>query len=522
MTHKISSLSKPEFLLTKTVQKTPPLLPGHLWVEIFTWVSSNVHKRLDLTCKQFRTLSASTCYRTLRKFFESGGATGHLKALNPEHHAYFNKQFSHLADLALARIDKSKISEGLKVLMASEKETNLSMLSQFLVTRVDLSLDNLRTIYLDDSTPLGRCFGALETFVKESENKKEPPNWKILEELLSQLYALSPLLTSLSKAKACPKILHSLKRLLGATSIDSLKPYPFIVFTKALLEGLSLTAIMGHETYKHFIPSAREFIFSLIDAHQHFYKALPEEQKMDRDITLYGVKRWPTTFAHAPAKFNDDPEILLCALKTNRNGVLKRMSPRLRSDVEFALELLKKDRSAINALSKVVRQDRRVALFFLQGYAESFDEHDISVNATEALTALNFSTLSPEDPTLRSLVLTHPGFLYFASPACRNNKSLVLEAIQINAEKTLAYASDILKDDEDVIRAATAKLAYLLETCASNRLKNTPSFVESLLQMDIPPHQKERLASFLAGLKKRKAEEEEAGREVMKHRRPEQ
>lgn len=478
-------------------QQMLPTLPRVLWLKIFNSVPYFDHNHLNLTCRAFKALSASTCFSAVKKLLETGDLS-HLATIIPGHDLYLNSNFDRFATRASKGLAKSKLGKGIIALARSELATHRKV-ADYLIQHVPLAFDNLSKVYkqplmAQDQYPLLETLESFDIFISNAKSDGSI-DWNELENLISKLYMHCPFLEIL-RDKDKSQLLQKLSELLANLPEENFSSTPHLAFTQALLKGLNLQKIYQNEIYKKYIPPSKKIALEAVKIRGIFYQALSENQKKDRAITLAAVSADWHAFSYAPDALRDDLEIALTATKGHCDlPALKYVSKEFLKNREHAVKFIELLPESIVKFSKEIQQDPAISLKVCQSWGRKYPilsnncpYYAFAVDSIDkvfpdflrkAVKCIKFETLALTDPIFVSLINTSTLFAYF-SPEARTNKALMLQLIEKNPE-IIRIASDELKDDNELVEAAVLRNPLCFKW-ASPRLKDDEAFIEKILK----------------------------------------
>ena len=198
-----------------------------------------------------------------------------------------------------------------------------------------------------------------------------------------------------------------------------------------------------------------------------------DELKSDRILNLAAVQQNGLALKYAYFTMRHDKEIVMAAVKQNVKAYEYAMG--LWNDRDFVLfgvqqkEILRSGVPVLEQASAELKNDRELVLAAVKTYAHSlkFASEELRNDKVVVLTAMAAFQRYGD--------VVGGSIFQYASKGLKNNKDVVLEAVQISSG-ALEYASDDLRNDKEIVLAAMKRNGYALQY-ASEDFRNDPEVV---------------------------------------------
>ncbi|MFZ2719188.1 MAG: DUF4116 domain-containing protein [Candidatus Absconditicoccaceae bacterium] len=247
----------------------------------------------------------------------------------------------------------------------------------------------------------------------------------------------------------------------------------------------------------------KEIILIAVEQNGYALKRASNRLKDDKQIVLSAVKQNGLTLNHASDKLQDNEEIVLAAINQNPSS-RRYVSERLRNNKKLIITFLEKgggdSHYGYNNIPDNRGNDREIVLAALK-YSEIFEgkfkshlikfknDKDVLMAAIENSNTSSKSEcpleyasdkLKDDENIVLSAVKKNGYNIKYASEKLKDNKEMVLAAINENPH-ALEYVSDRLKDDENIVLQAIVSNGYAFKH-ASEKLKNNKNFILSIIE----------------------------------------
>ena len=252
-------------------------------------------------------------------------------------------------------------------------------------------------------------------------------------------------------------------------------------------------------------PTNKKLIIEAIQTCEYVLAFISDELKKDRDFAIEVVKNSPLGILLMDSSFQDDKELALESVKINGLSI-GGFSERLKNDLDIAIAALKNDEKSYEFIGDKIKKDEKFVMAAKQEnldleYIEETIENtknvidylfhgDLSINEKEDIDDIYsdnynigmYGLEKSEYDILSDVRWNKNNDLSKLSELDWNNKEFVLKAIKMSAA-FLEYASDRLKDDEDLVLYAVNQYGESFQF-ASDRLKDDRNFVLKTINCD--------------------------------------
>lgn len=238
----------------------------------------------------------------------------------------------------------------------------------------------------------------------------------------------------------------------------------------------------------------RDVVMEAVQKNGKTLRFVGKELKNNEEVIMQAVCQNIEAFEFVSMQFKENDNFMKNTIKIC-NGGLKYASENLKKDRNFIIELVKINGMELAYASKELREDKEVCLSAIDQDIRAFlyvqnEEIQNNIKYVKKLLKNNeryiFSELSEKwrdnEEIVRSVVSEYGELLEFASERLKDDKKIVLEAIECKCndmwfgrgnipQSPLKYASGRLKDDDEIVLKAIMKNNEALRF-ASKRLKN--------------------------------------------------
>ena len=192
-------------------------------------------------------------------------------------------------------------------------------------------------------------------------------------------------------------------------------------------------------------------------------KFASDEIKKNKEIVITSVKQNGLMLEFADNDLKNDKEVVLIAVQ-NQGIALQYASDNLKNDRETVLIAVQSRGDALRYASDELKNDKLVVQNAVQNFGEAlkYASDDLKNNIEVVMIAVKGRSYGA-------------GVLQFSSERLRNDKDVVLNAVEKNGV-CLQFASDNLKNDREIVLIAVQNDGQALEY-ASDNLKNDREIV---------------------------------------------
>lgn len=209
-------------------------------------------------------------------------------------------------------------------------------------------------------------------------------------------------------------------------------------------------------------------------------------------VVLASVERNARVFPHISAKYQDNKDIVLAALRGDGWDLLSYASDRLKDDEEVVREAMRYSKIAYKFASERIRSLRHVAEaavrddgYNLEHVPWPLSHHKYmvmhAVQQTGTCLRLACKVLKNDKDVVLAAVKRDGGALTYASDELKNDKDVVIAAVKQDG-MALCHASNEMQDDKDVVLEAIGCYCTDALLFASARLKNDADVVNLALK----------------------------------------
>lgn len=201
-----------------------------------------------------------------------------------------------------------------------------------------------------------------------------------------------------------------------------------------------------------------------------------EDIKRDRNLVEVAAKKDYTSLKFASTEIQSDAEFILKVVKHNKQSLIFLTEP-LTSNKEFMMKLIEYDPNAYTSchdeVKRYIMYNDFELLKQIAKYARHFDTRDLPNDIKEKLL---------EDEKTLLEILKHKPFLFekkYINQKYINNKNFFLKVLEINGS-FLKYASDELKDDDEIVNHALKNDSNAIEYASTRFKQNLKRVLVSL------------------------------------------
>ena len=204
----------------------------------------------------------------------------------------------------------------------------------------------------------------------------------------------------------------------------------------------------------------KELITIALLTHRSVFQFVDEEIKKDKEFIKHLINNFPTVIQYASDEIKADREIVLYCIRAFKNSERGSynfyyiISDKLRDDKEIALEIIEQHPLAILNVSERLKEDKDIVKLFIQ-------KAPIDSN-TYLLTYIPRKFLSDIEIALE-LVKKSGSLFYKLKEKFRDNKEIALEAVKSDGSVYYLISERLRKDKDIIIAAARRNYRILFD-----------------------------------------------------------